>query len=76
MLNRLKNFKMKNKILKQIHSKERVKMNGVEMTLGKVFLSTKVNGASIFQAVEQGHGQRKDDVFVYFHPEHKRLVKK
>ena len=69
--NRLQNIKMKYEILNQAYVKERVKINGVEMTLRKALLSIKVNDEPIFQAVEQEYSQRKEDVFVYFHPEHK-----
>ena len=75
-LNRLKNVKMRYEIIKKAHVKEIVKMKGVEMTFRKALSSAQVNGVNMFQAAEQGHGQNKEDVYVYFHPEHKKLVMK
>ena len=44
------------------------------MTFRKALSSVQVNGDNILQAAQQGYGQKKDDICVYFHPEHKKLV--
>ena len=74
VLNRMQNVKMKYEIIKKSHIKERVKFKGVEMTFRKALSEVQVNNETIFQAVEQGFRFRNGDVFVYYHPEHKKLV--
>ena len=43
---------MKYEILRNTYVKEKVKMNGVEITMRKALLGVKVNNEIIFQAVE------------------------
>ena len=76
ILNRLQNVKMKYEIIRKCHVKERAKSKGVEMTFRKALSEVQINNEMIFQAVEQGYGSRNDNIFVYYHPEHKRLVLK
>ena len=76
LLNRFVNVKMKYEVLKNIHVKESVTTKGVEMTVRKALSLVSVNGVSIFQAIEQGRGNRNKDMFVYYHPEHKQLINK
>ena len=52
------------------------KMNGIKMILIKALSDIKVNRRILFQAVEQGFGKRNDNMFVYYHLEHKILVHK
>ena len=63
-------------MIKSTHDKEKVKINGVEMTMRKALLEVKVNNETMFQSVEQGCGQRNDDVFLHHHPDHEQLVMK
>jgi len=65
---------MKYEIIKNAHVKEIVRMNGVEMKMRKALSEVIINNKTIFQAVEQGFGFRNKDIFVYYHPEHKKLV--
>ena len=76
MLNRLLNINMKYEILHDMHTIEQVKMNGMEMTLRKALSMVNVNGVAIFQAIEQGYGNKGNNTFLYYHPEHKQLVLK
>ena len=76
ILNRLQNVKMKYKIIKKCHVKEKAKHKGVEKTFRKALSEVQISNETIFQAVEQGYGTRRDDIFLYYHPEHKRLVLK
>ena len=72
--NRMQSVKMKYEIIKNANSKEIVRANGVEMTFRKALAEVIVNKEIIFQAIEQGYGTRSNDLFVYYHPEHKKLV--
>jgi len=74
LLNRLQNVKMKYEIIKKCHVKERVKVKGVEMTFRKALSEVQINNETIFQAVEQGYGFKNEDIFIYYHPIHKKLV--
>jgi len=65
---------MKYKIINNARVRERVKCYGVDMTMRKALSKVKVNNEVIFQAVEQGYGTINDHIFVYYHPEHRRLV--
>ena len=76
ILNRLQNVKMKYEIIKKCHVKEKAKHKGVEKTFRKALSEVQISNETIFQAVEQGYGTRSDDIFVYYHPKHKRLVLK
>jgi len=76
ILNRLQNVKMKYEIIKKCHVKEKAKHKGVEKTFRKALSEVQISNETIFQAVEQGYGTRSDDIFLYYHPEHKRLVLK
>ena len=76
ILNRLQNVKIKYEIIKKCHVKEKAKHKGVEKTFRKALSEVQISNETIFQAVEQGYGTRSDDIFVYYHPEHKRLVLK
>ena len=74
--NRLQNVKMKCKVIKNTHVKEMVKMHGVEMSMRKELGRIEVNKEITFQVVEQRFGHKSNDVFAYYHPEHKQLARK
>ena len=72
--NRLQNVKMKYEIIKNARVREKVKCCGVDMTMRKALSEVKVNDEVIFQAIEQGYGDMNDHMFLYYHPEYRRLV--
>ena len=65
---------MKYEIIKNANSKEMVRSSGVEKTFRKALSEVTISNEMIFQAIEQGYRVHSNDIFIYYHPEHRKLV--